>query len=97
LIVTREHYDVFLNTPAEVLHDIMDAALRIAPAIVAAVGADGFNLALNNGEAAGQAVFHTHFHLIPRFANDGFKHWPHKPYPPGEIGKVADAIKKNLK
>ena len=36
----------------------------------AALGADGFNLVQNNGEAAGQTVFHFHMHLIPRYEND---------------------------
>ena len=96
LIVPKEHHDVFLNTPNEVLHDIMDAVKKVAPAIIAATGADGFNLGMNNGEAAGQAVFHTHFHIIPRFAGDGFRHWPHKEYGPGEADKLAEKIKMKL-
>ena len=32
---------------------------------------DGFNLVQNNGEAAGQTVFHFHLHLIPRYEEDG--------------------------
>ena len=35
-----------------------------------ALGADGFNLVQNNGEAAGQTVFHFHMHLIPRYRDD---------------------------
>lgn len=96
LIVPKEHHETFLHTPPEVLHDIMDAALRIAPVVVATVGADGFNLDLNNGEAAGQVIFHTHFHLMPRFANDGLRPWPHKSYGPGEAEKLAEEIKKKL-
>ena len=32
---------------------------------------DGFNLVQNNGEVAGQTVFHFHMHLIPRYKEDG--------------------------
>ena len=35
------------------------------------LGCDGLNLVQNNGEAAGQTVFHFHLHLIPRYQNDG--------------------------
>jgi histidine triad (HIT) family protein len=96
LIVPKEHHDVFLNTPHEVLCDIMEAAKKVATAIIAATGADGFNLTLNNGEAAGQAVFHTHFHVIPRFKDDGLKHWAHKNYGAGEAEALALKIKEKL-
>ena len=35
-----------------------------------ALSCDGFNLVQNNGEAAGQTVFHFHMHLIPRYDKD---------------------------
>lgn len=31
---------------------------------------DGYNIGINNGEAAGQTIFHVHIHLIPRYAGD---------------------------
>ena len=45
-------------------------AKKIAGKMKDALGADGFNLVQNNGEAAGQTVFHFHMHLIPRYEND---------------------------
>jgi histidine triad (HIT) family protein len=96
LIVPREHHDIFLNTPLEAIDDIMRVAQKIASAIAEAVGADGFNLTLNNGAAAGQAIFHTHFHIIPRFMGDGLAHWPHKAYGSGEAGELAKKIRENL-
>ena len=35
------------------------------------LGCDGYNIVQNNGEAAGQTVFHFHMHLIPRYKEDG--------------------------
>ena len=32
---------------------------------------DGYNIVQNNGEAAGQTVFHFHIHVIPRYKGDG--------------------------
>lgn len=43
---------------------------RIARAVLAATGARSFNVLQNNGETAHQAVFHVHFHIIPKF-DDG--------------------------
>ena len=60
------------------------------------VGAQGFNLGLNNGSIAGQIIFHMHFHLIPRFADDGHKLWSGRQYQLGEMEKVAENIKKFL-
>ena len=48
---------------------------RLARAIQAATGADGLNLIVNNGQVAGQTVFHGHWHLIPRFIGDPVN-WP---------------------
>ena len=37
------------------------------------LGCEGFNLVQNNGDLAGQTVFHFHMHLIPRYRDDGQK------------------------
>jgi len=39
-------------------------------AIESNFGADGYNIGINNGEAAGQTVFHLHTHVIPRRRGD---------------------------
>ncbi|ETO29316.1 HIT domain-containing protein [Reticulomyxa filosa] len=38
-----------------------------------AMKAPGVNVLNNNGKAAGQAVFHLHYHVVPRFERDGFQ------------------------
>ena len=50
---------------------MMASGARVGKAQMKAFGADGFNLIQNNGEAAGQSVFHLHLHVIPRKAGDG--------------------------
>ena len=44
---------------------------RIARAVMAATGAEHYNILQNNGAPAHQAVFHVHFHVIPRIGEKG--------------------------
>jgi histidine triad (HIT) family protein len=53
---------------------------------------------MNNHRCSGQAIFHAHFHIIPRKTNDGIKfNWATKPYDPGQLDKAADAIRAGLR
>jgi histidine triad (HIT) family protein len=97
LVVPRAHHADLLETPDDVLSDMITRTKKIATAVMNAVKADGFNLGCNTKKAAGQAVFHTHFHVIPRFDNDGLKHWPHKKLTDEEMAKIRDAVKAQLK
>lgn len=96
LVVPRAHHVDLLETPDDVLSDMITRTKKIAAAVMKAVKADGFNLGVNTKPAAGQAVFHTHLHIIPRFAGDGLKPWPHKKLAPEEMQAVADAIRRQL-
>ncbi len=44
---------------------------RLSRAVLAATGATAYNVLQNNGAAAHQAVFHVHFHIIPKYADAG--------------------------
>lgn len=96
LVVPRSHHADLLETPDNVLSDMITRTKKIAAAIVKAVKADGFNLGVNTKPAAGQVVFHTHLHIIPRFSNDGLRHWPHKETSREEMQKVSEMIRANL-
>ena len=45
-------------------------AKKITTRLKDVLGCDGYNIVQNNGEVAGQTVFHFHMHLIPRYKND---------------------------
>ncbi len=96
LVIPKKHAENMLLDHDGDLHHVMDTIRKVAPAIMKAVNADGWNLQVNNGKAAGQVIFHTHFHILPRFANDGFKNWPHKEASMEERTKIAEKIKKLL-
>ena len=71
LILPKEHYANIYEIPDELAEKVIKLAKKMASAMTKALGCDGFNLVQNNGEAAGQTVFHFHMHLIPRYKGDG--------------------------
>ena len=72
----------------------MQATQKVARAVVKATGAEGFNLGVNNGRAAGQVIFHLHLHVIPRNIGDGLRLWPNQDYQEGKMQEIAGRIKK---
>ncbi len=96
LIIPKRHMENLHDMHEEEIQHAFGLISKIAKAIVVGVQADGFNIGMNNGKAAGQVVMHAHIHIIPRFANDGFHHWQGKPYEDGQRDEVARRIKNNL-
>ena len=71
LLLPKEHYANLVELHEELAAKALVTAKKAAARMKDALGAEGFNLVQNNGEAAGQTVFHFHMHLIPRYENDG--------------------------
>ena len=72
-------------------------AKKLAVALKKLTGCDGVNILQNNGEAAGQTVFHFHVHVIPRFKNDDCTIvWKPTSYEDGEASEVAKKIAELL-
>lgn len=97
LLIPKEHHANLLDCPEEVLRSLIVVLQKLGRAVSEAVGADGFNVGLNNGRAAGQIVDHTHFHIIPRFTNDGLKSWSQRKYEIGEDAATAEKIRQAIK
>lgn len=97
LVVPKTHYENIYEAPEEVFTKVMRTVQLLAPKIKQAVGADGINIGINNGKAAGQLVYHLHTHIIPRFESDGYSHWHGNPYQEGEIGTIRDIIEQEFK
>ena len=96
LIVPKKHSLDITDMEDEDITAVFTAAKKLAPAILKATGADGFNLGMNNKKAAGQLVMHSHLHIMPRFSNDGLRLWSGKAYKEGEADKVKESIIKVL-
>lgn len=71
LIIPKEHYSDMFSLPEEVAAKVYSLAQKIAAHVKKEVGAEGINIVQNNGEAAGQSVYHFHLHIIPRKTGDG--------------------------
>ncbi|PPD90498.1 hypothetical protein GOBAR_DD12556 [Gossypium barbadense] len=70
LIIPKSHFPSLDTTPPSVVAAMCSKVPFISNAIIKVTGADSFNLLVNNGVAAGQVIFHTHIHIIPRKAGD---------------------------
>ena len=74
LVVPKNHYDHFLNTPKLLMNQVMNVAQRIGQAQIQMLEAKGVNILSNALQPAGQSVMHFHVHVIPRFGpNDRLK------------------------
>jgi histidine triad (HIT) family protein len=96
LVIPKRHMADFLEADDQTLARTVVQVRRIAAAILQATGAQGFNLHVNTGQVAGQVVPHLHFHIIPRYAGDGLKHWPGHELELKTRQEIAEAIKKYL-
>lgn len=92
IILPKNHAANIYELPDEDASKIMIVAKKIATSIEKAYHCDGVNILQNNGEAAGQTVFHLHVHVIPRFKGDtvniGWKQ--------GDMPEDLDAICKEI-
>ncbi len=71
LIIPKNHYANLYELPEEMAADAMKLAKKLMIKMTEKLHCDGFNVIQNNGEVAGQTVFHFHMHLIPRYKEDG--------------------------
>ncbi len=71
LILPKNHFDNLYELSDEAASGVMKLARKMAGIMTEKLNCDGFNLVQNNGETAGQTVFHFHMHLIPRYKGDG--------------------------
>ncbi len=98
LVVSKEHYSDFLELPDSTVEDLTETLRIVARAIVDAFHPAGFNIFNNNGAAAGQSVFHFHFHVAPRYKHDGLIIRPHvRVYEsPEQMAEYANQIRNEI-
>jgi histidine triad (HIT) family protein len=89
LVVPKKHYENIYEFPEEEVAHLYKIVKKLAHAVKMAVDAEGIRIVQNNGEAAGQVIFHLHVHIIPMNKN---RQWMHHPE-----NRDADALKDDAR
>jgi histidine triad (HIT) family protein len=76
LVIPADHYADIFSTPPGPLAETMALIQRLAKAMRATLDASGVNVLHASGPDSEQSVPHLHFHLVPRWPDDGFSTWP---------------------
>ncbi|MCS7200630.1 MAG: HIT family protein [Patescibacteria group bacterium] len=71
LVIPKVHYQNFQHLPKELGEEFILVVQETMSILAKALKVDSFTLGINEGKLAGQVIPHFHFHLIPRFVNDG--------------------------
>lgn len=97
IIIPKNHGDDIFQLSNEEASKVFVLAANIGKALKDVLKCDGLNILQNNGEAAGQTVFHFHMHLIPRFKKDNVTiTWSSMKYLDGEMDVLVKAIKERI-
>jgi histidine triad (HIT) family protein len=98
LVIPREHWENIYEVPEETLTKLIAVVKRVSVAVKKTVGADGIMVIQNNGRAAGQIVFHLHFHVIPVNSNSEVRRGFHGRVASerARLDETAEKIRENL-
>ena len=80
LVIPKKHVKNFTELTEE-------QAIELIKVVI--LGVEDYNLGLNNGSIAGQIIDHVHWHIIPRYKDDGLKHW-------GSNKKEVDSLEETF-
>ena len=98
LIIPKEHCTNIYDIDEDIAAKVMKTAKKLATKMTVALNCDGFNLLQNNGETAGQTMFHFHMHLIPRYQNaknNDILMWSHENFSDEEMAQIRDSLSQN--
>ena len=96
LVVPKDATEDLHDADPEILGATIQVVQTVADAVKQAFSAPGIMIAQLNGPAAGQSVFHLHFHILPRFEGLEFKVHARVPEDPAVLEAHAKRIRRYL-
>ncbi len=97
LIIPKHHTEIIYETDEKIASKFFSRVPKIANALKETFKPAGINILNNNGEAAGQSVFHLHIHLLPRYdKQDGFATKWETHEDQYDLASLASSITKNI-
>ncbi|XQY92673.1 HIT family protein [Metabacillus sp. HB246100] len=100
LVIPKVHMENIYELTPEIASKLFEVVPKISTAIKNQFNPIGLNLLNNNGEHAGQSVFHYHIHIVPRYGKgDGFGAvWKSHAdqYTPEQLQEISSSIKSEL-
>ncbi|WFR57564.1 HIT family protein [Anaerocolumna sp. AGMB13025] len=97
VLIPKKHFANLFEMDENTASKVFVVVAKVAKAIKEELNCDGLNILQNNGEAAGQTVFHFHIHFIPRYYKDSVDiTWGHDRYGEGEAESIAEAIRARI-
>lgn len=98
LVIPRIHCKDFLELPEESYHSLLGTARIVTQAIIKILKPDGYNLFSNNGQTAGQSVFHFHLHITPRYRDDNIRFVLRlKNYSDGDLHRYGELLRSSIR
>ena len=92
LVLPKKHIKNIFEADPKDLYSVLDLVQKIAAKMKEKLPCDGVNILINNGEAAGQSVHHCHWHIIPRYAGDGYKFPPSGTLSPEKAQEILSKL-----
>ncbi|WP_105618571.1 HIT family protein [Vallitalea okinawensis] len=98
LIIPKQHVANIFELDEETAGELFKIATKVAKGMKKVLGFEGMNIVQNNGEIAGQTIFHFHLHLIPRYKDDQVSiKWEPKEADQAVLQELRDALVEGLK
>lgn len=95
LIVPKKHVTNMFDVSDEIICEVIKAVNYVTKLLKEKLGVEAVNVINNSGEKAGQTVMHLHYHVIPRYDNDGIVISPKQTEPDfDKLKQVLEEIKK---
>ncbi|MFA7709387.1 MAG: HIT family protein [archaeon] len=93
IVIPKKHYNDVFDCKDKLLEKIIKVIQKISINYKEKLGCTGVNILNASGKSAEQSVFHLHFHILPRFDDDGYKLTTQTGYVKEDLEKLAEKLK----